>query len=558
MCNLKFSFFTSTLLLISTSCGLLDKQYYHKLASHYNLLYNGRKSLELGIEKMKQNQVPNFYEISILHKSYSNEQNRYFSFAENRASTVLELHTMNDVPLWEQKHIIEAHIMLLKSCYLQNKKAPNLALLEQFEFQKLEPPLDFELFYWTIKAFINDGQNQKAIEMTKQFKNFDFINNQEDVKLQKLIAQAYLNEKDYHQVSVELKNILGNEEKHPFRIQYNYAQVLVQLNQTNAAINYFEHLANQTSNHLYALQGKLALIESNQNVSKESSLFLYNELLKNKRFKKFNHYVYNRLGTYHFNHQQFQEAKDFFQLSNHSQYIDRFTYQNNLQSIYRLELESENFINALTSLNEIINNEEPKNSLLEQQKHLVTIVELDKETQMIADSIHLATMDEIELKSHFDQNLETLLSQSLNQQFTEGQKVASNPIVENKPLGFLDPSDAFNEQWGERPNVDNWRYSASLIGSYQHRIDFSSDSINSQEKEILWKEYRTKFNQLKSDQVPINQRMANKTIDLVHLYLLFGLKEQSLVLLEKRKPYFLNAALEDSFTEIKNKIHNLK
>lgn len=549
----KFFYLIFALLLIPTSCGLFNQQHYHKIFSNYNLLYNGRKSLELGIEKINQNHVPNFYEITLIDPFYSNGTNRYFSFAENRANTVLEQHTIENEPIWEQSHLIQAHLMLLKSCYFQNKNASNLELLNQFEFQKLESPLNFELLYWTIKNLLNNGQNQKAIEKIKQFENADFVDDQQDIELQKLLAQVLLNEKEYKLASTVIEKIIENHKKNQFRIQFTLAQILVHMNQYDIAKEHFKQLVNQKSDNLYVLQGKLALIESNQNLSEETQLFLYEELLDYKIFRKFDYYIHNRLGKHYFNQKQFQRAREFFVLSNNAQNIDRFTYQNNLKSIYRLELESENFIEAFVSLNAIIDNQKSKDSLLKQRNALVDLIDLDNEIKMIVDSIGLTSMTEKELKLRFDQNIENRLSQTLVRKTTAG-KTSSDSPVDNEQLDLFENSDVFKNQWGERPNVDNWRYSTLLGGNYSQRIDFTSDQISIQEKEILWNEYNTKVRQFKSDLAAVNQRIAQKTIELINLYLLFGLTEQSKALLEKRKNYFLSTNVENSYLELENKL----
>ncbi|MCY3998897.1 MAG: hypothetical protein OXC92_06190 [Flavobacteriaceae bacterium] len=543
------------LLLISNSCGLFNQQYYHKIASNYNLLYNGNKSLELGIEKLNQDHVPNFYDISLIDRTYSNELSRYFSFAENRATTVLELHTIENKPIWEQSHILKAHLMLLKSCYFQNKEAPNLEFLNQIEFQKVESSLEFELLYWIIKTLLTEDQNQEAIQMIKEFQNSSFIGDAEKSALQKLLAQAYLDEKDYELASKVIQKILDHLKKNQFRTQFTFANVLVQLNQYDKAMEYFKRLANQNSNPLYALHGKLAIIKYDQNLSDQTRLIQYNELLENKNFRKFDYYIHNKLGNHFYSQNQFQKAKEFFLLSNHSQRIDRFTIQNNLNSIYRMELEAENFIDALASLNAITKYESSNDTLLIHQRNsLVKLIDLDHEIKMIIDSIDLTVMTEKELNLHFNQNLEK--TWSLAQSTTTANNSSDIPI-NRELLEFLGDPQIFKNQWGERPNRDNWRYGAFLEGTYQQRVDFSSTQITLQEKEILWSQYKKKVFEFKNDLVDANQQITQKTIELIHLYRLFGLIEQSKALLERREIYFSNTENTDSYYELENKLEEL-
>ncbi len=527
------------------------------MASNYNLLYNGNKALELGIEKLNQDYVPNFYDIRLIDPPYSNELSRYFSFTENRATRVLELHTIENKPIWEQSHILKAHLMLLKSCYFQNKKASNLELLHQIEFEKIESPLNFQLLYWTIKTLVSENKNQQAIQKIEEFQNSNFIGNSEKIALQQLLAQSYLNEKDYQLALNVIEPILYNPNNPPLRIQFTFANVLVQLNQYNAAMEYFERLANQNSNHLYALHGKLSLIQYDQNLSLQTQLVQYHELLKHKKFRKFAHYIHNKLGNHFYNQNQFQKAKEFFLLSNNSQRTDRFTIQNNLNSIYLLELETENFKDALASLNAMIKNESSDDTLLiNQQNSLLKLINLDHHIKMIIDSIDLASMTEKELNLHYNQNIEKILSQFTAQKTAMVDKSSDIPI--NKDLSdFLGNSQIFINQWGERPNRDNWRYSALLEGNYEQRIDFSSNQISVQEREILWNQYKKKILDFKNDLVDAKQLITQKTIELINLYGLFGLIEQSKALLEKRKTYFLNTENIDAYYELEHKLQEL-
>ncbi len=107
---------------------------YHALTTEYNVLYNGGVALEQGIQQLKTEYKDNFWErlpverMQILEENDTNSTNKNpnFELAETKAAKAIQKHAMNIEGVEKNPQIDEAHLMLGKARYYQQRFVPAL------------------------------------------------------------------------------------------------------------------------------------------------------------------------------------------------------------------------------------------------------------------------------------------------------------------------------------------------------------------------------------------------------------------------------------------------
>jgi len=533
-------------------------QHYHRITSKYNLLFNGNQSLEIGVQKLKQTYVPDFYDtIFQVDPKFVPSKLKYFPFAEKRALSVIEQHQTQSKPLWRQPQIIDAHLLWLKSCFYQGKDLPNLKLISKLERKNLKPSRGFEVLYWVIKAHIHSGEPQEAIELIQENTENKILDKNQKIQLQKLLAQAHINLKKNKLALKPLEFVLNNPGKFHLRNQFIYAQLLYSLDSNRLAISQFQKLANLDKKNLYSFYSKLYLIKLKHALNNTSPLEDFHKLLKPKYYAKYHHYIYHQLGKYYYDTKNTPKAIYHLLASNNTPQIDRFTELKNNQLLYKLEIESLQFVKALGHLDAIIKIREGSDSLMIERQNLEKLILTDQQLIQISDSIELALMSQENLKLHFDHKIDNLISSSTTQQNTIGFN-REIPSIGVDSTNFFGGIEVFNKQWGKRPNVDNWRYSWNMIGEFNHHMDLTSNQIKKQDIHILWNYFLDTIEQLRENMDVLSLRYHQKLLELGNYYLLFGLVKQAKELLDNSREFNHGKELEKPYLDLQKNIGEIR
>ena len=137
----------------------------HALSTEYNILYNGQMALDKGIEDVKQQNKDNFWELLPIERMQVNEaamlpgdnRNANFQRAEEKATKAIQKHSMYIQGSEKNPQMDEAHLLLGKSRYYEQRFVP---ALEAFNYVLYKYPKSDKIY--EVKFIVTGKQIGRA------------------------------------------------------------------------------------------------------------------------------------------------------------------------------------------------------------------------------------------------------------------------------------------------------------------------------------------------------------------------------------------------------------
>ena len=246
------------------------------LATKDNILYNGGLAMDKGIKDLKTSYVDNYWEILPIERlmvlqdaDFSEEvkANPNFEIAETKSIKAIQKHSMNIDGVERNPQMDEAHLMLGKSRYYQQRFVP---ALEAFNYVLYKYPASdkiYEVKIWREKTNIRLDNDALAVtnlnRLLKQIKFKDQIFADANAAL----SQAFLNleEKDSAVAKLKLAKEFTKQDEEKARYDFIIGQIYQELGYKDSAIASYESVIkmNRKSPREYIIQ---AYVKKSTNV----------------------------------------------------------------------------------------------------------------------------------------------------------------------------------------------------------------------------------------------------------------------------------------------------
>ena len=202
--TLKYTFLTAAALIFvacSTKKNTFVSRNYHALTTKDNVLYNGNLAIEKGILELKSQYNDNFWAILPVERmQVSQEQmaqgqakNQNFEIAETKAVKAIQKHSMNIGGSEKNPQMDEAHLLLGKTRYYDQRFVP---ALEAFNYVLYKYPTSSkiqEVKIWREKTNMRMDNDAAAVINLKKLLSEIKFKDQIFADANAALAQAYLN-----------------------------------------------------------------------------------------------------------------------------------------------------------------------------------------------------------------------------------------------------------------------------------------------------------------------------------------------------------------------------
>lgn len=203
--SLKYIFcivFSILILACSTKKNSLIGRNWHALNSQYNTLYNGDVALQSGINELKTGYKDDFWQILPVERMQLLEEtmlpgektkNANFERAETKATKAIQKHSMNIQGNEKNMQMDEAHLMLGKSRYYDQRFIPALEAFNYILYKYSNSDKIYEAKIWREKTNIRLENEALAVKnLKKLIKNYK-LKSQVKADANAILSQAYIN-----------------------------------------------------------------------------------------------------------------------------------------------------------------------------------------------------------------------------------------------------------------------------------------------------------------------------------------------------------------------------
>ncbi|MES2487474.1 MAG: gliding motility protein, partial [Bacteroidota bacterium] len=204
----------------------------HAVATEYNVLYNGNLALTAGIEELKTTYADNYWDILSVERMQptaenmepTDKPNANFQRAEEKATKAIQKHSMNIGNSERNPQMDEAHLLLGKARYYDNRFIPALEALNYILLKYPSSSQIDEAKVWREKVNIrlnNDGvaiKNLKKLIKDKQA----VMDPQVLSDANAMLAQAYIKEVAIDSAATAIKQAILHTKDHEKQARYRF------------------------------------------------------------------------------------------------------------------------------------------------------------------------------------------------------------------------------------------------------------------------------------------------------------------------------------------------
>ncbi len=468
----------------------------------YNVLYNGNLALEEGKKELAEKRKDNYFEILEVEPEVSSqnynlkgEGNPHFDRAEEKAIKAIQRHSMVFDGKQKNRKIDDAYMLLGKARYYNGRYIPALEAFNHLLTNYGETNQRYNAAVWREKAHIQLGREQLAVAALEKILEEEQPKRRERATLHAVLAQAFINLESYPKAIEALKQASQETKEKPKRGRYYFiiGQLFEHLQQKDSAQAYYQKVIGLNWNVPRRLW-----VEAQVGKARTQTLTPEEKIAYTKKLRKMEKLYEHKdlLDLVYFQHALFLEgenqpkaATSYFlrslEKNKDNEGLRRRTHEH-LGELYfkdkKYPLAYAHYDSTLVYI--------PKNTLehlyMRRKRDNLAQITAFENTIAKADSLsRIMKMPKEEQVRYFERHIDSLKQQPATQQavtITDFGR-ATTPQQQNPQEGFyfyLPQTVAYGKQlfkqrFGDRPLMDNWRWSNQLIA--QQSTDVVTDSL---------------------------------------------------------------------------------
>ena len=327
---------TITILLFLVACSTKKNNFVsrnsHALTTKYNVLYNGGIALDKGILDLKSQYKDNFWEtlpverMQVVEQTVSETEtkNTNFERAEAKATKAIQKHSMNIDGSEKNPQMDEAHLLLGKTRYYDQRFVPALEAFNYVLYKYPKSDKIYEVKIWREKTNMRmDNDALAIINLRKLLKEIKF-KDQIFADANATLAQAFLNLKEKDSAIAKLKIALDftkqNEEKGNKDSAFAAYQEVIDMKRKSSRQYVIQAHAKQAQQFDYEEGDTLAFIEK------------YNDLLNDRENRPHLDVLNYQMGLFYDKNSKLDYAKKYYNASlkakSQDDYLVASTYRN--------------------------------------------------------------------------------------------------------------------------------------------------------------------------------------------------------------------------------------
>ena len=512
---ISVSFLLIFIVACSTKKNSFVNRNWHAVNSEYNVLYNGGVALDLGINDLKSGYKDNFWEILPIERMQIVEEdmlpgqkskNQNFERAETKATKAIQKHSMNIQGREKNMQMDEAHLLLGKSRYYDQRFIPALEAFNYILYKYPNSDKIYEAKVWREKTNIRLENDALAIKNLKKLIKDNQIKPQVFADANAILSQAYINLEQKDSAIAPLKKALVSTKLKEEKARYHFilGQLYQSLKYNDSAYAEFQQIIEmkRKSPKQYVMQShakQSELIDQTQ----DTVVFLkkYAKLFKDRENRPHHDILNYQMAAFYDKLNKKEQAIKFYNKSLRSKsedaYLQATTYKN-LATIY---FDKAKYLTAGkyydSTLTRLIKKNREYFSIVKKRENLVDVIKYEGIVQNNDSILNIVALSEGDRKSFFDDYIAKIKAkdeakkileekekagskntgiQDIASDINERKKGISSDQVMLPPVsGFDNGNNAFYfynptivaygkveflKKWGKRQLQDNWRVSA--------------------------------------------------------------------------------------------------
>jgi tetratricopeptide (TPR) repeat protein len=222
--------FLGVLLACSTKKNSFVNRNWHAVTTEYNVLYNGQLALDAGVTELNNTYADDFWGVLPVERMQLTEEemgptdakNPNFERSETKATKAIQKHSMNIGGSEKNPQMDEAHLLLGKTRYYDNRFVPALEAFNYILYKHPNSDKIYEAKVWREKTNLRLENEAIAIKNLKQLIKEKELEPQVFADANATLAQAYITTQATDSAVTALKKAVQFTELKEERARYTF------------------------------------------------------------------------------------------------------------------------------------------------------------------------------------------------------------------------------------------------------------------------------------------------------------------------------------------------
>lgn len=365
--NLRYIFsllFLTLLIACSTKKDKWVNRNWQALNTKYNVLYNGNLALDKGIEEVKLTYSDNFWEILPVERMQittenilpGQTKNANFARAEEKATKAIQKRSMNIDGKEKNPQMDEAHLLLGKARYYDNRFVPALEAFNYILYKYPESDKIYEAKIWRERTNMRMDNDALAVKNLRKL----LIDIKLKTKLKQQIyadanatlAQAFLNLEERDSARVRLKEAteLTKSDEEKARYRFILGQLYDEAGEKDSAYAAFQSVIDmkRKSPRRYIIQAHARQASQFDFEKGDTIVFLkkYKELMEDRENRAFLDVLNHQMALFYDKKSNKKQAIKYYNKSLRTKSQDQYLMASNYRNLAKIYFDNAKYQSA--------------------------------------------------------------------------------------------------------------------------------------------------------------------------------------------------------------------
>ncbi len=346
----KIAIFTG-LLFFLIACSVKKNTFLsrnsHALSTEFNILYNGDLALQAGINDLKTNYNDDFWEVLPIERMQVTSEtvmpgqtrNPNFERSETKAIKAIQKHSMNIGGTEKNPQIDEAHLMLGKARYYDQRFIPALEAFNYILYKYPNSDKIYEAKVWREKTNVRLENDDLAVKNLKRLLKDIKFKDQIFADANAILAQAYLNLeiKDTAIAHLKAAEKFTKHKEEKARYIFIIGQLYEQLGYQDSAYASFQTVIdmNRAAPRRYVIQAHARQAAQFDTTKGDTLAFMkkYTKLLEDRENRPFLDVLNHQVALFYEKNTLPEKSKNFYNASLKKRSSDKYLIASNYRNM---------------------------------------------------------------------------------------------------------------------------------------------------------------------------------------------------------------------------------
>ncbi|WP_159801315.1 tetratricopeptide repeat protein [Flavobacterium sp. MK4S-17] len=419
------------LIACSTKKNTFITRNFHAVTTEYNVLYNGDLALQAGLNDIATTYTDNFWEVLPVERMQATEEERgpedkknpNFERAETKATKAIQKHSMYIGGTEKNPQMDEAHLLLGKSRYYDNRFIPALEAFNYILYKHPQSDKINEAKVWREKTNLrleNEGTAIKNMRQLLKEKSSE-MDEQVIADANATLAQAYIVTGNLDSAAIILKEAVEYTEIKEQKARYRFilGQLYEKMNEPDSAYSYFQQVIEmkRRSPRRYVIQAHARQAAQFDYAKGDTLAFMekYRDLLKDRENRPYLDVLNHQVALFYDKQDNDEKARYYYNKSLRAESKDRYLKASSYRNIAEMDFENARYVSAgnyYDSTLVYLDARGREYKLIKKKRdNLADVIKYEAIANTNDSILHIASLPEAERVAFFEKYIEKLKKQ---------------------------------------------------------------------------------------------------------------------------------------------------